>query len=89
MLEGPVCAGMSGDIEVKDPPRTNLRDHKDAKDLKRGRHGDEVITGNNSQGMISHERRPTLGRDAVSIAATLGDIASDCPRRDSDSQLRQ
>jgi len=72
LLEGPGGGGMSGNIEVSDPPRTYFHNHKDVEGSKGGRHSEEEIAGEDSLGMIPYKRHPTLRRKAFTRSPVIG-----------------
>ena len=51
LLESPVGGGMRGDIEVSDSAGSDLQEDEDVENLKRSRHHNEEIAGQNRLGM--------------------------------------
>src|SRR5271167_1703574 len=80
LLQGPLCGGMSGDVEVSDPASAHFHDHEDVQHPKSGRHGDEEIASQNALGMVADKGHPTLRRRAATGSCVIGHIAFDGPR---------
>jgi hypothetical protein len=79
---------MRGDVEMIDPASSNLHDYKDIEQSKIGCDDHEEVTCENDLSMVSHESTPTLRWDATPRSRTLGHVASDRPRRDSDAEFQ-
>src|ERR1700688_3277580 len=82
LLQGPLRAGVIGDIDVQDSAPAQFHEHEYIKDTESGCDHDEEVTGHDRLGVISHEGQPALARIWLS-AGTLGQILADRARRDS------
>jgi hypothetical protein len=89
LLECPVSGGVSRNVEVSDPARSHFQDHEDVEHSKCGSDRDEEVAGQNALGMVADERHPTLRRGPTLGACVIGHVASDCARRDPNTQLQQ
>src|ERR1700687_5902470 len=84
LLQGPLRAGVIGDIDLQDSAPAQLHEHEYIKDTESGCDHDEGVASYHRLGVITHEGQPALARIGIS-AWTLGQILADCPRRDSDA----
>jgi hypothetical protein len=82
LLQGPLRAGVIGDIDVEDLTWTQFHEHEYIKDTESGCDHDEEVAGYDRLGVISYEGQPALARVGIS-AGTLGQILADRARRDS------
>lgn len=62
LLECAVSGGVSRNVEVSDPARSDFQDHEDVEHSKCGSDRDEEVAGQNALGMVADERHPTLRR---------------------------
>src|ERR1700730_11081298 len=83
LLQGPLGAGVIGDIDVQNPAPVQFHEHEYIKDTESGCDHDEEVTGHDRLGVIAYEGQPALARIGIS-AWTLGQILADRARRDSD-----
>jgi hypothetical protein len=60
LLQGPLRAGVIGDVVVQDSAPTQFHENEYIKDTEAGRNYDEKVAGYHRLGMISHEGRPAL-----------------------------
>jgi len=60
LLQGPLRAGVIGDVVVQDSAPTQFHENEYIKDTEAGRNYDEKVAGYHGLGMISHEGQPAL-----------------------------
>ena len=60
LLQSPFRRRVFGEVEVKQPPRSDLKGDEYIKDTEAYRHGNEEVASDNSICMVPDERRPAL-----------------------------
>ena len=82
---------MGSHIEVDEPPRAHLHDHKHIDEVKADGHRDEEVTGQHALGMIANEGHPALGWNPLASATLriLQQILLNGAGRHLDSQFQE
>src|SRR5215510_8446924 len=91
LLQGPLCRGMRGDIDMEQAAAGVFNNHKDVEHTKGGCDGDTKVTGHNRLRMVAHKRCPTLRLDTCARTAvqTCGHVRAHSSRRYLQTKLEQ
>ena len=79
LLQGPLRAGVIGDVHVQDSATAQFQEDEYIKDTESSRYRGEEIAGYNPLSMIAHEGQPALARIGVP-AGQLGQILANGSR---------
>ena len=67
LLERPLCCGMLGNVEVKDPTRADLHHNKNAEEVEPGRDNGEEVGCEDVWTVLGETVRPNLTRSSSAM----------------------